>query len=463
MAVKDIEMKKWNTTNAEMDILYPLSMSPNIYHPTSGKTVSDTLIDHVSRMANTETNLVNRGLNVKQFGVKGDGITDDTVALQSAFDSAQKGDKLIVPSGTYVIGDSVKPADGISIEGINATFIPRDNGQHYMLEYTAHSHFEISGITFDQQYRARGAIQLQNCTHFRVINCNFSHYTANYGYYQTDSGLLCGGCHYGLISGNIWTDHGNLESADGKLNRCLTIQNNSDLEPCDHIVISNNIVDNVCQAFAIQGGFNNIFVGNTLKRVNDNSIYALGIDGLTITGNTFNDKTDESIVIQGENFTITGNLFMDVPNKVISLETVTNVTITGNTFRSKNVFSQVLVNRKINTYQLTNINFSGNTVMGKADYTTMSLDNLSGFTCTGNIFDMTFNGDYLSIIHIEDSARNNRVNIQCNSFNDNSSFSPIYGIQIEGTACPWSTVANNVMGATSLDIAPVDINQSNNN
>lgn len=41
-------------------------------------------------------------INVKDFGAKGDGVTDDTQAIQSAIDSAKEGDKVFVPNGTFI-------------------------------------------------------------------------------------------------------------------------------------------------------------------------------------------------------------------------------------------------------------------------------------------------------------------------------------------------------------------------
>lgn len=41
--------------------------------------------------------------NVLNYGAIGDGIHDDTQAIQTAFDSAKRGDKIIIPAGEYVI------------------------------------------------------------------------------------------------------------------------------------------------------------------------------------------------------------------------------------------------------------------------------------------------------------------------------------------------------------------------
>lgn len=55
--------------------------------------------------------------NVKQFGAKGDGISDDTVAIQSAINSCE-GKKIKFPNGNYLITDSLSiSANSYSIVG----------------------------------------------------------------------------------------------------------------------------------------------------------------------------------------------------------------------------------------------------------------------------------------------------------------------------------------------------------
>jgi hypothetical protein len=52
--------------------------------------------------------LSDRGLNVKDFGATGNGVTDDTIPFQNAIAFRKKGQKLIIPAGTYKV-DPVTP------------------------------------------------------------------------------------------------------------------------------------------------------------------------------------------------------------------------------------------------------------------------------------------------------------------------------------------------------------------
>lgn len=68
--------------------------------------------------------LVDDNINVKQFGAKGDGITDDTVSIQNAINFNQKKDKrVIIPSGKYVVSSTINMSAKVGIEGIDSPSI----------------------------------------------------------------------------------------------------------------------------------------------------------------------------------------------------------------------------------------------------------------------------------------------------------------------------------------------------
>jgi hypothetical protein len=63
----------------------------------------------------TVANKLRENVSVKDFGAVGDGITNDTVAIQAALNSGAK--RVFVPAGTYVITATLTIPDNVSLEG----------------------------------------------------------------------------------------------------------------------------------------------------------------------------------------------------------------------------------------------------------------------------------------------------------------------------------------------------------
>lgn len=72
----------------------------------SGSTELRTLGEWASDVAKAKEKL-SSVINVKDFGAKGDGVTDDTAAFEAALDKANRREALYVPAGTYVLSRDV--------------------------------------------------------------------------------------------------------------------------------------------------------------------------------------------------------------------------------------------------------------------------------------------------------------------------------------------------------------------
>lgn len=65
------------------------------------------------------TKMNNESINVKSFGAKGDGVKDDTNAIQNALNEAGKiGGRVILPAGKYLVSGSLKVPVGAHLTGV---------------------------------------------------------------------------------------------------------------------------------------------------------------------------------------------------------------------------------------------------------------------------------------------------------------------------------------------------------
>ena len=78
-------------------------------------------------------------VNVKDFGAVGDGVTDDTAAIQAAIDSGAE--SIFFPSGTYNITDGLDISSNMSVDCevdvvIDGSGIPASTtlGEQYVVE-----------------------------------------------------------------------------------------------------------------------------------------------------------------------------------------------------------------------------------------------------------------------------------------------------------------------------------------
>jgi hypothetical protein len=72
-----------------------------------------------NNIAITQDQLNSLNVNVKRFGAKGDGMTDDTTAFLTAIQNCPKGGNLYIPYGNYVISQMLVFNKNMSVSGSN--------------------------------------------------------------------------------------------------------------------------------------------------------------------------------------------------------------------------------------------------------------------------------------------------------------------------------------------------------
>lgn len=211
--------------------------------------------------------------DAKAFGAVGDGLADDTLALQAAIDtlSAKGGGTLYLSAGTYPVsaasgGDALVLKAGVQLVGVStsATFLKLDpsSGPVNSLLATEGDHLGLSHLTLDgnrgQQAQAGAGV--------------VSHGSA---YLSVDSVVVTGASGYGFDLRDIGNDVG--------------FRNNT---------ASNNGLDGV---IANQSG-HQTWADNAALRNGGNGFTLTG--GLTLTDNVAEGNGGNGFVLEGEQATL---------------------------------------------------------------------------------------------------------------------------------------------------------------
>jgi hypothetical protein len=136
------------------------------------------------------TSLSAETVNVREFGAKGDGKSDDTKAIQEAFNAAAKkgiggrfgangayygSSEVVFPVGAYVISDGITVGVNV-VRGEGDPSIRQTDPEKDIFYYPNAWHGKVSGITF---LGGKTHLNLGNGNidtgHFSVMDCKFHH------------------------------------------------------------------------------------------------------------------------------------------------------------------------------------------------------------------------------------------------------------------------------------------------
>ena len=105
-------------------------------------------------------------VDVREYGAKFDGSTDDTTAIQAAIDSIDAG-MVLMPSGTTVISAALVMDSNITLRGMsrNATIIKCSNFADYAIKASSENRMSFRDFRIDGDSQADnlGGIYLDTC------------------------------------------------------------------------------------------------------------------------------------------------------------------------------------------------------------------------------------------------------------------------------------------------------------
>ena len=91
--------------------------------------LNDAITDFTTGVDNIESQIDTIAINVKKFGAKGDGITDDTDSIQRCIDECGEGAHIFIPSGNYLT-NRLFLKKGQTLYGNGRSTVLKFKGQH---------------------------------------------------------------------------------------------------------------------------------------------------------------------------------------------------------------------------------------------------------------------------------------------------------------------------------------------
>ena len=410
----------------------------------------------VTQILTVDSFLNAKHVDVRAYGAKGDGSTDDQAAIQAAIDDAPADATIFLPPATFVVATALTFTKPFHLVGHGATLKAGADALTNWINVSNTDNWSIEGVYFDDALRGQTVINTNTCRNIRITGCRFSNYSAEFGHSPSDSAIRLLFTENAIIANNTFDNFGQQYADSGTspdtLNRCISLS-----ESCQDIVIEGNLFSNVNTGIVASGtgGLDRLVVtGNSFLNVRDNAMYLLpGIGGAVITGNSFvrtnGTDFDEGIVLVGvENAVIAGNLFNEIRNKAIAYEQAC---------RGLNIVGNIFVKEETDVAQggnaiasrdaadtLTNAIIANNTVYG-AHYgnQVMSLRGLSHVIIQGNRLATPLPAVGDSLIRI--FGDNNNVLIRDNIFrNTGAAATDKYGVRLDTvTSFAESSIADN--------------------
>ncbi len=146
---------------------------------------------------------------VTQTGAVGDGITDDTEAIQEAINQAQGG-RVFIPKGTYAIS-SLIISDNTTLSGSSAVFKSVMSDEQML--YVAGNNITIAGITLDGNDQVPNGIEIgSGARNISLLNITIKNISqSSQSQTETPIGIKIGG-----ESNNITIDSVKIKNISGK-------------------------------------------------------------------------------------------------------------------------------------------------------------------------------------------------------------------------------------------------------
>jgi hypothetical protein len=337
-----------------------------------GAVSSSTVISTGSTTARTLANRFAEVVNVKDFGATGDGVTDDSIAINAAI-AAATGKVVYFPSGTYILNaiNSISVAVSCRLTSDGGAIIKSSGGGLRCIIVSA-SVVQIDHLTFDcnNDLTRNGITLLGDLTDIVIDSCEIKNFVERgiYSSQNTLTRVTVSNCyvHDGTKAAIALYAHSPLSKSvndiqvfDNRVANMIPgtgvgigitvsdVNSGANVQTVNRVQICRNRVRDVERVpIEMQRGSGCLIEGNTVTGAGgtiaggtfgNNGISAVGCENTVITGNYVADQTNEGIEIGGAvnlgGLIVSNNTIYNCYRGISGASPGSqNTSITGNTF-----------------------------------------------------------------------------------------------------------------------------------
>ena len=401
-------------------------------------------------------------VSVKDFGAVGDGVTDDTVAIQAALDTGAA--EIHIPEGSYLVSLAFRSnssrlsssilysENSVNISGAGKIIVNESTSTLIMLHLYNCDSVNIEGISFDGQYTgfatntyntSQFGLVVERVKRASVLNCSF----------ENISNIGLG------ITGSITDSDSSFVSEEAVVDRCYfskVYQNSSSFNGVMDIkVINCSFVDSISTGWKFGGRHYEL----------DSLLFSGNVSKFTAGFATYTDITSTSMVDVHSAYknVILENNFFDFDNctntslgLAVTLDDVAPFTASENVVIKNNQIRNLSGSGSSGIYAHNGVKYTGiydnlitgspsNAIYYEAYVTHQPTDN--SFTATGN----TILGAVTSCIYVANTSSVSKGLISNNTLEATASVYGVY-VQVDTLIDANMTISNNNISVNTLGV-----------
>lgn len=459
-----IDLAQW-LVNEGLKQEVALKLTTWLNDGTLENIINVTLFENLNKkIDNVSSQLEHIVVDVKNFGALGDGVTDDTVAIQNALKTLKEGGTLFFPNGVYVIngeGDSDQArininVNNVNVIGNNATIL--NKVQRGISTFSISSmNVKLDNLKFDGNNTSTNQIHIKNTAkNIKINNCEVCNSNQISGETVVASGIMisCGAENITIndcyihdivanetkvargIYGALYDSNGKTNMKNITINNCV-IESIYPKEDADGIQIQTNSTDDTelvisncrfikCSKRGIKIQCNGAIATNNIIELMDGMYSGISIYGnnVNVSNNKINNG-DSGIGIECGSEIIDVSKNIIISNNIIKMNNTNNIGIYLTSTESK-PFKNVSINSNIITNMKDGIYIKGYGELLQINNNTIDTCARYGIFNTYKLNIVNINSNILKSIaqySIRDSGNSTSVAIS-NNITDGTGWSP---------------------------------------